>query len=312
MISVYSCAALCLFSLVVWPVLHFAAIRISGRNRAASSNTVDAARSESDVGPQVRALVDAIEKLTDRMDAQVVRHSSRVGEITGSIQSAQTESSLMLYAGSMLIEANQKLQSELQEAKAEITRQRTQMREILQESLTDPLTDIPNRRAWDRELARLFTHWNEEHRSFSVLMLDIDHFKRVNDVYGHMVGDQLLKGFARQLREAFCDNAFIARLGGEEFAVALSGMPLSSAVQVAERFRQTVELHQYAFGNQSLKITVSMGIKQVRTAVVFAEVMSRVDQALYAAKSNGRNQCYVYGDKCCRPAPLMDRSQIAI
>lgn len=256
---------------------------------------------------QIQQLIQAIEQLTFQMNEQVGVHSTRVGQITHTLQSSPADASFLLYSGKMLVEANEKLQADLQEAKAEISRQRALIDEYLHESLTDMLTSIPNRRAWDREIVRLFKAWEQNSLSLCVLMIDIDHFKKVNDVYGHMVGDQLLKSFSQMLISIVRETDFIARIGGEEFAIAMPITPFDEAISVAERARASIERHEFIAGKLSLKITVSIGLKQAQGAKTVAELMERVDQALYAAKTHGRNRCYVFRDAGCHRIKILDQ-----
>jgi len=140
----------------------------------------------------------------------------------------------------------------------------------------DPLTKILNRRGVLRVLPTDGT----------VLYLDIDHFKKINDTYGHEKGDEVLKDFVKILKETFRKNDIIGRWGGEEFVVILPKLHFEMATWLAERLRKKVE--KFDFGN--LKVTVSIGVSEFKNKKEFEEALERADKALYDAKNSGRNQ----------------------
>jgi len=128
-------------------------------------------------------------------------------------------------------------------------------------------------------------------------MLDADHFKIINDSYGHHVGDQVLRELSRECRNHLRENDVIGRIGGEEFAIMLPETGTAEARQVAERIRETLAAIEIPLDTGCLKFTVSMGIATLdRTDLDFSGIMRRADQALYDAKSAGRNQTVVFGD----------------
>lgn len=163
---------------------------------------------------------------------------------------------------------------------------------LLQDALSDPLTKLANRRHFDDTAANLV----QQRQKLAVLALDIDHFKRVNDTYGHDVGDQALyfvsQIFKRCLRE--CDLA--ARLGGEEFAALLPGATQAQAQIVGERIRQGIATNPVLLADdQFLTITISIGIAMLHTDEPDIQAaLKRADRALYQAKQQGRNRVIVY------------------
>ena len=266
----------------------------SGRRRENSTHqTLVVPDQESpESAKYVETLVHSIYELTSQVDLQVGQHSLRVSEITDSLECpGEIGSALVLAAGRMLINANQQLQTDLEEAKSEIQRQREQLNSCMLESRTDALTGIPNRRAFDLEMNRVFSHHRRDGSTFSLLIIDIDYFKRFNDLYGHMVGDQLLRCFARCLSGTLREYDFLARFGGEEFVVILPQTPLKDAIGTAERVRRVIANNRYKVGDLELRLTVSIGIKEVEDGEIDSELMQRADEALYAAKNGGRNRC---------------------
>jgi two-component system cell cycle response regulator len=124
------------------------------------------------------------------------------------------------------------------------------------------------------------------------MILDIDHFKRVNDTYGHDVGDRVLKGFGAQLQEIVRGGDLLCRLGGEEFVVVMPGVDATQAARIAERARQSTESREFMVDGATgtVSITVSIGLAEWRETWDSAELYRRADQALYLSKSAGRNR----------------------
>jgi diguanylate cyclase (GGDEF)-like protein len=160
-------------------------------------------------------------------------------------------------------------------------------------AVTDGLTGLLNRREFDRLLAR------EVHRSqrykvpLVVLLLDIDHFKHVNDTYGHPMGDQVLRNVSRVISAAVRTTDFVARFGGEEIAVILTQTPLQGALEVAERLRSQIEATVHDYQGATVSKTASFGLAAFDgqgEAMTPDELLGRTDQALYAAKRGGRNR----------------------
>jgi two-component system cell cycle response regulator len=181
----------------------------------------------------------------------------------------------------------------LQEALAERERELSEMNDkLLHMSLTDGLTGIDNRRSLEQRLHDMFEHSYRLHEPISCVMCDIDHFKKVNDTYGHQVGDEVLKEFAAILKTEAREIDRVGRYGGEEFLLLLPGTVLDSAVTFAERLRQRVEEHTFSYDGGTLTRTMSCGVAAwPHPRVTDAEAMLRAaDDALYVAKEVGRNR----------------------
>ncbi|HEY1884422.1 MAG TPA: PleD family two-component system response regulator [Roseiarcus sp.] len=170
------------------------------------------------------------------------------------------------------------------------------LRQSVQESIEmahyDPLTGLNNRRSLERRLPAMIESARERGAALTMMVLDIDHFKRVNDTYGHDVGDFVLKGFGAQLQETVRGGDLICRLGGEEFVVVMPGVGLSEAGRIAERARLTTESRHFVVDGAagSVSITVSIGLAEWRKPWDSAELYRRADRALYLSKSAGRNR----------------------
>lgn len=162
-------------------------------------------------------------------------------------------------------------------------------------ALTDSLTGVRNRRGFDRELERWLVQARETEMPLSLLMIDIDHFKRFNDTYGHHVGDQVLRLAARNLSHLVKGRDLIARHGGEEFAVVLPETPLAGAAALAEQIRKSFALNELRVKSRQRTlgtITVSIGCAEADFGESGTALVERADAALYRAKSEGRNRVW--------------------
>ncbi|WP_136255009.1 GGDEF domain-containing protein [Onishia niordana] len=152
---------------------------------------------------------------------------------------------------------------------------------------TDDLTGLPNRRKLMGELGREISLSNRHGTPLSLMMIDIDHFKRVNDTWGHLQGDKVLRRLAELCNDLLREEDCLARLGGEEFAVLLPLTPIAKCKAMAERLRQEIARHD--FGLPEGGITISTGITEHRIGELRDQLLERADQRLYAAKHLGRN-----------------------
>lgn len=159
-----------------------------------------------------------------------------------------------------------------------------------QKALIDPLTGLPNRAAWSERLDQEVNTWHQRGNNLSLAMLDLDHFKRINDGYGHLAGDKVLKIIANVLRKRLRSSDFIARFGGEEFVLLMPNSSLSDALAAGEVLRAAIEACPFHFKGEPVTITVSMGVAQFQPGERSDLALKRADEALYRAKAAGRNQ----------------------
>ncbi|BBH43610.1 diguanylate cyclase [Pseudomonas sp. KU43P] len=167
---------------------------------------------------------------------------------------------------------------------------REHLEEQRQKALIDPLTGLPNRAAWSEQVEREMLDWQEHGGHLAMAILDLDHFKRINDGYGHLAGDKVLKIVADQLRKRLRARDFIARFGGEEFVVLLPQTSPAAAAQVAEGLRAAIEACPFHFKGERVVITTSIGLSTFRAGERGDQVLKRADAALYRAKDQGRNR----------------------
>lgn len=221
---------------------------------------------------------------------------SRSSDITLSKMNTLNEDELKMIIIEMLAEHNDKhIENDLLQ---DLVRRYVDINHKLKDTLavveklsnTDQLTGLNNRhyfvKAFDRELRR-YQRYGEV---FTLIMFDLDHFKLVNDKFGHDVGDEVLKMTAHLTRICFRDVDIIARWGGEEFIVLVVGAELDEGLKVAERLRGTIDIHEFdVVGNK----TISLGVSTISAGDSMEMVIKRADEALYEAKSSGRNRvCY--------------------
>ncbi|MFL7961426.1 diguanylate cyclase [Pseudomonas kielensis] len=176
----------------------------------------------------------------------------------------------------------------LMEQDAQVVREN--LEEQRQKALVDPLTGLPNRAAWSERLEHEVVQWQQHGNSLLLAMLDLDHFKRINDNYGHLAGDRVLKLIASVLRKRLRGGDFIARFGGEEFVLLVPDTPLAAGAKLAEALRLAIEACPFHFKGEPVTVTVSVGMTAFKPGEHSDSVLKRADQALYRAKNAGRNR----------------------
>lgn len=159
----------------------------------------------------------------------------------------------------------------------------------------DALTRLLNRRAYDEALDEMLARGQRLDEWGALIVLDIDHFKTINDTYGHAAGDEVLQGIADVMVSEVRAVDKVFRIGGEEFAVLLAAADLAKATETAERLRKAIKSHRFRFRDTEIKVTVSVGVAAATDGVEAAELTDAVDAALYRAKQTGRDRVVVSG-----------------
>ncbi len=184
--------------------------------------------------------------------------------------------------------------NQLKVTKRELQQSIEERQEALQKlaviALTDDLTQLMNRRAMNRQLARELERKKRYDFHASVLLIDVDHFKQVNDTHGHDCGDYVLKKFSELLTDELREVDYISRWGGEEFLIILSETELTKAEQVADRLLSKISHSPIHYHSESLKVSFSGGLIEIDAKLNIEENLKKVDELLYKAKQNGRNQ----------------------
>ena len=195
--------------------------------------------------------------------------------------------------------SNQKLEARLNASRQEIDQLHENLEAVRSESLTDPLTQLSNRKFFDSSLAAAIADARKKSEPLSLLMTDIDYFKKFNDSFGHLTGDQVLRLVAMSVKQNVKGKDVAARYGGEEFAVILPNTVLRSALTVADHIRRAVmakELMKRSTGEHLGRVTISVGVAALRQSDTMQTLIERSDACLYAAKRNGRNRVLCESD----------------
>lgn len=241
-------------------------------------------------------LLEVIGKITGEASSYNKNLSGYIDNLSGkySDQGVETMVKELVQKTLKIRESSGELSDKLEDSKREIEELRENLVRITEEANRDPLTGLSNRKAFDNHLKILQDQAKREDQDFSLLLMDIDHFKQFNDKYGHLVGDEVLKIVAREMMSAVKGRDIVARYGGEEFAVLLPSTPLVGALSVAEGLRKNIASH--ALTRKDTKesygaLTVSIGVAQYRPDKDTSEsLIGRADQALYRSKKGGRNR----------------------
>lgn len=215
--------------------------------------------------------------------AQGLPSRARLGEIVATLVSTTRE----------VAANNRVLEARMRETRCEIETLREKLEATRLESLTDALTGLSNRKHFEETLNAAIEAARGGSGVMSLIILDIDFFKRFNDLYGHLTGDQVLRLVAIVMRENAGKQAHLARFGGEEFGIVLPGADRATARQVAETVRASVmgrELVKRSTGESLGKITVSLGVAVLRSGDSPASLLERADLCMFAAKRGGRNR----------------------
>jgi diguanylate cyclase len=210
--------------------------------------------------------------------------------LEGLLQSVSSHQRQRDSVGDDVAERLQGLVKRVAEMEQEAQQFREHIEEQRQKSLLDPLTGLPNRAAWSERLDLEVARRQRYGGQLLLAVLDVDHFKRINDGYGHLAGDRVLKIIAGELSKRLRKTDFIARFGGEEFVLLIPATPLEGGVQLLETLRAAIEACPFHFKGEPVTITFSAGIAEFRNGEATEVTFERADQALYRAKGAGRNR----------------------
>jgi diguanylate cyclase (GGDEF)-like protein len=224
------------------------------------------------------------EQLEQKTTALLVRFQS---------EQAHQQAEIFRLRNVELVEANQALHKANDDKNRLLGQLQAQAEELTRLVRTDGLTGLYNRRYLQQQLSLAFDTARSEGKLLSVAMVDIDHFKSVNDTYSHQVGDEVLKAVAKVFKESLPGYELIARYGGEEFVIVFPETSLTQAAQTCERLRQTVESHSWQQVHPQLKATISIGVSSLSDEPNHEKLLHAADEQLYKAKHLGRNRvCY--------------------
>jgi len=251
------------------------------------------------VGGQI---VDEIEQVMSMIDAAVgsaTNYTESLAHATQNLGDAKDRDGLRMIVESLVLatkdmeKTNHLLEESLKASKQEINQLQVNLEAVRNESLTDPLTSLANRKGFDQTLDRAIAHSAVSGEPLSLMLTDIDHFKKFNDTFGHLTGDQVLRLVALAVKQNVKGQDLAARYGGEEFAVILPSTALRAALTVANHVRSAVmtkELMKRSTGENLGRVTVSIGVATLHKGETAQSLIERADSSLYAAKRAGRNR----------------------
>lgn len=241
---------------------------------------------DSELRQQVDGLHSSVQDATD-LDSLKGLVENRLSGLLGTMEQYQRQRDEREQAVAGRLQALvDRVASMEQEAKGF----RQHLEEQRQKAMLDPLTGLPNRAAWSERLDLELSRWQRYGGDLLLAVVDIDHFKRINDAYGHLAGDKVLKIIASELHKRLRKTDFIARFGGEEFVLLIPSTPLEGGVQLMETLRAAIEACPFHFKGEPVTITFSAGLSAFSAAERSDQVFERADQALYRAKREGRNR----------------------
>jgi len=253
-------------------------------------------------GQVATILVHSLEKMVHRIDGDLESFGKDLDSHTTALKEGRGRlfdkngSSLetIKVALDEILKANLKMSVQLEETRKQLREREKQVNKLKQRTRVDTLTGALNRGAMEEDLPLEFARSRRYQRPFSIVMADIDHFKKINDTYGHAIGDEVLKSFSRLIMSQIRDVDGLYRYGGEEFLILLRDTSFEGACIAAERIRETIERHILRRKDDpsiQIRITSSFGVSSWKESdCSYSEVVDRADKALYYAKESGRNQ----------------------
>ena len=265
-------------------------------NRDLYQTYIDPRPSDGELPEQLREVISSARQFLDTAIADNRDHIEALGEVTSQVTSNGDPRSIIEKLVSELSRAASRattLEGNLASTSKELDTIRHSLKEAEERSNTDALTGLANRRSLDEFLRTAQIAAMEKGDPLSVLLIDIDHFKKFNDSYGHQVGDQVLRLVGKVLRESLRGVDLAARYGGEELIAVLPGADLELCATAAERIRCRIaeaRLTRRTTGQPIASVTVSIGVAQFRLAESADALVERCDRALYQAKRLGRNR----------------------
>ncbi|MEM9943737.1 MAG: GGDEF domain-containing protein [Planctomycetota bacterium] len=244
----------------------------------------------------------AVMSSTDRLNEDVDTHNNALQSAQEELESiddpghsqlGELQSALVTNI-KRVVESNRQLENDLVVSRYKLEFQAQELDRTRKEARTDSLCNIGNRKAVDETLQFMVSRYQTEQKPFGLMLIDIDHFKRINDTFGHQAGDEVLTSISAALRECVRPEDFVGRLGGDEFCILLEGLQAENAESVGNRIRSTIELYDFSINDSghSTVVTMSMGLAVCHGDDDVLSLYERADRALYKSKELGRNRLY--------------------
>lgn len=255
---------------------------------------------------EFKDIIDILTNAMVNLDVENQEYNQKILEQSGKIEQISFLDDIKKVKQSLILEIEQmrqtvtKKQSSDNVAVEALAKQvhtlNAQLKQAHTESATDSLTGIYNRKAFDRQIGELVRKNAGSKSPFSLLMMDIDNFKNINDTHGHQIGDRAIMAIVKKCRQYIRGEDFFARYGGEEFVIVLPGASLKNAIKKANHICKSVASTRYRIDDdtdgQTLHLTISIGVSCYQKADTTTSVIQRADKALYAAKHAGKNCVY--------------------
>ena len=276
--------------------------------KTSSAQQVDPREQQiNDSAQEIRTILLSLAGLLQRTGQAASNSSSTLGDVRTTIDDMQLPQDLrkvhdlLIREIDRMISSNTTLKEELARSQDSLEAQRTQIENLKTAVRVDGLTQLANRVYFDEKLTELISLQNRYHDPFSLLMIDVDDFKKINDSLGHQAGDRILKGIALKLKASIRESDFIARFGGDEFALILSKTHNPPAIEVGWKICRLMEESRFLLDKKEFSLTLSIGVAEVTAGDTPETLINRADGALYQAKQEGRNRAII-------AAPLPDTS----
>ncbi len=263
------------------------------------------------VGSMVKDEIEQVMAMIDAAAGSASSYTESLADMTEKLGQSKDREGLraivegLVQTAKEMEASNKRLEAQLNASIEEIDKLQESLEAVRHESLTDPLTQLSNRKFFDSSLQAAIAEARRNSEPLSLLMTDIDYFKKFNDNFGHLTGDQVLRLVAMSVRQNVKGQDIAARYGGEEFAVILPNTMLRSAITVADHIRRAVmskELMKRSTGERLGRVTISIGVATLREGDTAQILIERTDNCLYAAKRNGRNRVMCETDPEARAA----------
>lgn len=256
------------------------AVQHSRNERAASRKLQDDMMREMGELESSTVAATDLNQLKDRVKSQLGNIRQAIDQYQHTDQAQQN-----------LAQQLEALGAKIKTMEVEAEKNRTTLESHRKKAMQDPLTELPNREAYNERAPAEVQRWRRYGRPLSLAIFDIDHFKRINDTYGHQAGDRVIKVIGRSIAKRLREVDFFCRYGGEEFVVLMPETDSETAFGVLDKVRDAIASAAFNYKEQPLSITVSVGVTEFNAGDDLEAAFERADRALYAAKAGGRNQC---------------------
>jgi diguanylate cyclase len=253
----------------------------------------------SDTAQTIRGLLLSLASVIQRTDQAASDSSQTLGDVRNTIDHMAIPDDLREVHSQLLTEidrvisSNSTLKQELFHSREILASQRQQIDALKTEVRVDGMTQLANRTCFDEKLLEMVRLWERYEDTFSLLIIDVDNFKAINDTHGHPGGDRVLKGVAYKIRSTLRATDFVARFGGDEFAAILMKAPATAAAEAAQKVCRQIRESRFVLDGEEVKTSLSIGVAEIAAGESAEQLLKRADMALYLVKEAGRNNVMV-------------------